>query len=182
MGEGETPLTGTGRRQAETLALAAAPFDSIVSSPASRALDTAAPVAVRQGLDIAVVDDLAEFHFGEWEGLTVDEIRSADPNGFRRVFEEGLDEPRGVTGETFAATGERIAMATADLAANGSGTIGVFTHGGATRAYVAGLLGIPFTNREVLPVQRNTAHAEIISGDGGPRLSSYNVASNVEKS
>jgi len=180
-GRGETPLTEKGRRQAEALALAAAPFDSIVSSPASRALDTAMPVAMRQGLDIAVVDDLAEFYFGEWEGLTVDEIRSADPDGFRRILEDGFDEPRGVTGETFATTGERIATATADLAENGSGTIGVFTHGGATRAYVAGLLGIPFVNREVFPVQRNTAHAEIISGDGGPRLSSYNVASSVEK-
>jgi broad specificity phosphatase PhoE len=178
-GRGETPLTEEGRRQAAALARATGPLDAIVSSPSSRALDTATPVAVRQGLDVAIVDDLAEFDFGEWEGLTVDEIRSADPNGFRRIFRDGFDEPRGSTGETFAATGNRIAHAAADIADGGTGTIGVFTHGGATRAYVVGMLGIPFAAREVLPVPRNTAHSEIISGDGGFRLSSYNVASHL---
>ena len=179
-GRGETPLTEAGRRQAEALAMEAAPFDSIVSSPASRAFDTATPVAARQGLDIDVIDDLAEFHFGEWEGLTADEIRSTDPDGFRRVFQEGIDEPRGVGGETFATTGKRIASVAADLVANGAGTIGVFTHGGATRAYVADMLGISFADREVLPVQRNTAHTEVIAVDGALRLSSYNVASQLE--
>ncbi len=178
-GRGETPLTEEGRRQAAALALVMGPLDAIVSSPSSRALDTATAVAVRQGLEVTIVDDLAEFDFGEWEGLTVNEIRSTDPNGFRRVFREGIDEPRGRTGETFVGTGRRIAHAAADLAAGGTGTIGVFTHGGATRAHVAGMLDIPFAAREVLPVQRNTAHSEIISGEGGFRLSSYNVASHL---
>jgi probable phosphoglycerate mutase len=178
-GRGETPLTEKGRRQAAELARETGPLDAIVSSPSSRALDTAAAVAARQGLDVTVVDDLAEFYFGEWEGLTVDEIRSTDPQGFRRIFEEGVDEPRGRTGETFAGAGTRMARAAADLAAAGSGTIGVFTHGGATRAYVSGMLGIPFAEREVLPIQRNTAHSEIISGEEGPRLASYNVAAHL---
>jgi probable phosphoglycerate mutase len=178
-GRGETPLTEEGRRQAAALARVMGPLDAIVSSPSSRALDTATPVAVRQGLDVAIVDDLAEFDFGEWEGLTVDEIRSVDPNGFQRIFRDGFDEPRGSTGETFAATGNRIAHAAAGIANGGTGTIGVFTHGGATRAYVAGMLGIPFVGRDVLPVPRNTAHSEIISSDGGFRLSSYNVASHL---
>ncbi len=178
-GRGETPLTDEGRRQAEALARAMGPLDAIFSSPSSRAVDTATAVALRQGLKVGIVDDLAEFDFGDWEGRTVDEIRSSDPYGFRRIHEEGIDEPRGRTGETFAGTGKRIAHAAADLAAGGTGTIGVFTHGGATRAYVAGMLGIPFADREVLPVPRNTAHAEIISREGNPRLSSYNVASHL---
>ena len=62
---------------------------------------------------------------------------------------------------------------------NGSGTVGVFTHGGVTRAYVAGLLGIPFANRDVFPIPRNTAHCEIIYAADGPRMSSYNVASHL---
>ena len=184
-GRGETPLTEEGRSQAAALARVAAPLDSIVSSPSSRAIDTATPVAERQGLEIAVVADLAEFDFGEWEGLTVDEIVSSDPDGFRRAFQDGLDEPRGRTGETFAGGGERIAQTTAGIAAGDvgdvgdAGTIGVFTHGGVMRAYVAGLLGIPFADREVLPVPRNTAHIEIISGETGPRVSSYNVAAHL---
>ncbi|MEA3503374.1 MAG: histidine phosphatase family protein [Actinomycetota bacterium] len=179
-GRGETSLTDEGYRQAAALGRAMGPLDAIVSSPSSRAIDTATAVATRQGLGITIVDDLAEFDFGGWEGLTVAEIRSTDPNGFRRIHEEGFDEPRGRTGETFSGTGGRIALAAADLAAGGTGTIGVFTHGGATRAYVAGMLGIPFADREVLPVPRNTAYSEVISGDGGPRLSSYNVAGHLK--
>ncbi len=179
-GRGETPLTEEGRRQAAALAQAMGPLDAIISSPSSRAFDTAAAVAVRQGLDVTIVDDLAEFDFGAWEGLTVDEIRATDPSAFRRIFHDGLDEPRGSKGESFADGGNRIAHAAVGLAAGGTGTIGVFTHGGVTRAYVAGLLGIPFAGRDVLPVPRNTAHSEIIFGEGGARLSSYNVASHLE--
>ncbi len=179
-GRGETPLTEEGRRQAAALALAAAPLNGIFSSPSSRALDTAAPVAAQQGLEIIIVNDLAEFDFGSWEGLTVDEIRSADRDGFRRIFHDGIDEARGGTGESFADGGSRIARTVDRLAEGSAGTIGVFTHGGVTRAYVAAMLGIPFVDRDLLPVQRNTAHAEIISSEGTSRLSSYNVAAHLE--
>jgi broad specificity phosphatase PhoE len=178
-GRGETPLTEAGRRQAAALADVGTSFDAIVSSPSSRARETAAAAAARNGATLQVMDDLAELHFGEWEGLTGPEAKAADPDAFRRIFEEGLDEPRGTTGESFAAAGNRFGEAATAIAANGSGLVGVFTHGGVTRAYIAGLLGIPFEKRDVLPIQRNTAHSEIIYGGSGPRISSYNVAAHL---
>lgn len=178
-GRGETPLTEAGRRQAAALADVGTPFDAIVSSPSSRARETAAAAAARNGATLQVVDDLAELHFGEWEGLTGPEAKAADPDAFRRIFEEGRDEPRGTTGESFAAAGNRFGEAATAIAANGSGLVGVFTHGGVTRAYIAGLLGIPFEKRDVVPIQRNTAHSEIIYGSSGPRISSYNVAAHL---
>lgn len=178
-GRGETPLTAAGRRQAAALADVGTSFDEIVSSPSSRAQETAAAAAARNGAMLQVVDDLAELHFGAWEGLTGPEAKAADPDAFRRIFEEGRDEPRGRTGESFAAAGDRFGEAATAIAADGRGLVGVFTHGGVTRAYVAGLLGIPFEKRDVLPIQRNTAHSEIIYGASGPRISSYNVAAHL---
>lgn len=178
-GRGETPLTEAGRLQAAALADVGTPFDAIVSSPSSRARETAAPAAATSGARVRIVDDLVEFHFGEWEGLTGLEARAADPDAFRRIYDEGRDEPRGNTGESFAAAGSRFGAAANAIATSGGGLIGVFTHGGVTRAYVAGLLGIPFSNRDVLPIQRNTAHSEIIYGGSGPRVSSYNVAAHL---
>ncbi len=178
-GRGETALTDAGRHQADALAEVGTSFDGIVSSPSSRARDTAAAAAAKNDAVVQIVDDLVELHFGEWEGLTGPEAQAADPEAFRRIFEEGHDEPRGTTGESFAAATSRFSEAVTAIAASGSGLVGVFTHGGVTRAYVAGLLGIPFSNRDVFPIQRNTAHSEIIYGDSGPRISSYNVAAHL---
>lgn len=178
-GQTETPLTDEGRRQAERLAESAAPVDAIVSSPLSRTRETAAPLAVREGLNVAVVDGFAEFYFGDWEGLTASEIRDRFPDEYQRIHVDGNDEPRGGGGETFAAVGRRMAAAAEEVASNGAGTVGVFTHGGATRAYAAHLLGVPFANRDLLPVPRNTAHMEVIWTGGAGRLSSYNVAAHL---
>jgi broad specificity phosphatase PhoE len=178
-GRGETRLTEAGRRQAATLATVGASYDAIVSSPSSRAVETATPVAAGTGVAVQVIDDLAELHFGEWEGLTGSEARAADPEAFSRIFDDGRDEPRGRTGESFAEAGRRFGRAAAAIASNGPGTVGVFTHGGVTRAYVTGLLGIPFSKREGLPILRNTAHSEIIFDASGPRVSSYNVAAHL---
>jgi len=174
-GRGETPLTSKGREQARALAASVRPFDALVSSPLSRALDTAKPVAEVQGDEIEVRDDLIEISFGTWEGLTPDQIRREDPELFERVFVDGIDEPKGTTGESFAGAGERLAGAVIDIASSKEGNVGVFTHGGVTRAFVAGLLDLPFSKRDVLPVPRNTSVTEIIVGGKGPQVSSYNV-------
>ena len=154
-------------------------LDAVAASPSGRAQQTATPVAERNGLPIQTVDDLVELHFGEGEGLTGAEARAEDPETFHRIFAEGRDEPRGRTGERFVDAGERFAAAADALAQNENGTVGVFTHGGVMRAYVAGMLGIPFAVRDVIPIPRNTAHCEIIYAADGPRVSSYNVATHL---
>jgi broad specificity phosphatase PhoE len=178
-GRGETPLSDEGRRQAAKLSDIAAPFDAIVSSPLGRARETAAPVAAKQGREVVIANGFAEFDFGEWEGLSVTEILARDPETFRHIHIDGNDEPRGRVGETFGEVGERMAAAAEQVVSNGDGSVGVFTHGGATRAYAALLLGIPFAERDLLPVQRNTAHMELIWTGGEARLSAYNVAAHL---
>ena len=178
-GRGESPLSPDGRRQAAALADTGMAFDAVVASPSGRAQETARAVAAGNGVAIQTVDGLVELHFGEWEGLTGAEAQADDPEAFHRIFAEGHDEPRGRTGERFADAGERFSEAAAGIAETESGTVGVFTHGGVMRSYVASMLGIPFANRDVFPIPRNTAHCEIIYAAGGPRMSSYNVATHL---
>ena len=181
-GRGETPLTATGRRQAADLADEAVALDVIAASPLSRARDTAEPVAAVQGKEVAIIDGLAEIHFGEWEGMTVDEVQAADPEAFDRIFRSGIDEARGATGETFGEAGLRFAAAVDEITSDGDGTaIGLFTHGGVARAYIASLLGVSFADRHALPVLRNTAHAEVTIAPRRAQVVSYNVAPHLER-
>ena len=71
-------LTPVGERQARALAeaLAARTFAAVLSSPRRRAVET----AELAGLRITDIDgDLAEWHYGEYEGLTTVQIREIRP-------------------------------------------------------------------------------------------------------
>ena len=72
-------LSSEGRRQAEAarLALAGEPFDRLVASPLSRAWQTATVLSPNQAIELE--EDFREVNFGEWEGLTREEIIARDP-------------------------------------------------------------------------------------------------------
>ena len=66
-------------------------FDSIHSSPLSRAYDTAKAIAVRFGVaesDIVKADALLEGHFGVFEDLTYKEIMNNFPNEYKMWRED----------------------------------------------------------------------------------------------
>jgi broad specificity phosphatase PhoE len=73
-------LSERGRGEAEWAAerLAKAKIAAIYASPLERAQETAGIVGRRLDLPVTVRGDLAELDFGEWTGLTFDEIRK-DP-------------------------------------------------------------------------------------------------------
>lgn len=70
-GRSEVPLNDEGRQMANELAeaLSIRPISRILSSPLSRCVDTAAPLARALGLDIETDARLLEFDFGAYEGL-----------------------------------------------------------------------------------------------------------------
>jgi probable phosphoglycerate mutase len=78
-GRTDVPLTETGRAQAIALGvrLAGHPFDLVLTSPLSRAADTAALAGFG---DRAIVDpDLREWDYGAFEGRLTTEIRADYP-------------------------------------------------------------------------------------------------------
>ncbi len=178
-GRRESPLSPEGTRQAGRLAHLLPPVDAIFTSPLERARTTAETIAAVRELPVAVVDDLVEMDFGRWEDRTPDEVRREDPAGYRAVYVDGVDAPRGGHGETFAEAAARIGATVADIARR-CRRPAVVGHGGAFRAYAADLVGLPFPRRDAMALMRNTAMSTVRFGDAGPVLAGYNVAPHLE--
>lgn len=80
-GRYDAPLIEEGRRQAREAngSLNGIPFDVVISSPLSRALETAEIIAGVRREDIVVEDGCTERSFGEMEGLTPAQVRERLP-------------------------------------------------------------------------------------------------------
>jgi uncharacterized phosphatase len=81
-GSTDIPLNDTGRAQARTTGslLARREWDAIITSPLSRAVETAAIIAERVGLPApTTLDAIVERNYGEAEGLSDPEIRARFP-------------------------------------------------------------------------------------------------------
>jgi probable phosphoglycerate mutase len=78
-GRTDLPLTETGRQQGEALAkmIADRRFESVLTSPLLRSRATCELAGL--GDQAAVEPDLAEWDYGEFEGLTTNEIRQRIP-------------------------------------------------------------------------------------------------------
>ncbi|WP_435280372.1 bifunctional RNase H/acid phosphatase [Streptomyces koelreuteriae] len=159
---GETPLTpqkrfsgsgGTdpslsdvGREQAERAAALLArrgTIQAVVSSPLARTRETAGIVADRLGLDVSIEDGLRETDFGDWEGLTFAEVRERHPDDLNAWLASPDVEPTG-GGESFAATGTRLAATRDKLVAAYAGrTVLLVTHVTPIKTLVRLALGAP---------------------------------------
>jgi broad specificity phosphatase PhoE len=127
-GHSDTPLNDTGRAQALALAetLDGAELDAVYSSDLARALDTAQVVAERKGLEVNVLPELRERHFGTWEGLTDREILERFPDAKSGSWGDG---------ETKDEMRERVLAALRRIAGeHPAGRVLVVTHGGPVRA------------------------------------------------
>ena len=71
-------LSQTGIKQAECAAkrFENIEIDKIYCSPLKRAMATAKPIAKAKKLDIIPEENFREIHFGEWEGMTVPELKA----------------------------------------------------------------------------------------------------------
>jgi broad specificity phosphatase PhoE len=86
-GHADVPLNATGLRQAEATGRRIAAEwrpAAIYSSPLSRATKTAEAIAHPFGLLVQPVPDLIDLHFGEWQGLTPDEVSRRWPEEYAR--------------------------------------------------------------------------------------------------
>ena len=134
-GTTDIPLTANGRRVAERLrpVLARQAFALVLVSPMQRARETCELAGLG---NVAVVDtDLGEWNYGEYEGLTPEQIRATSPGWL--IFRDGC--PGGETPEQVGARADRaIARARAV-----EGHVAIFAHGHLLRVLVARWLGLP---------------------------------------
>lgn len=127
-GHTDVPLNNRGREQARALAeeLHDEPLDAVYASDLLRAHETARIVAERKGLDVIVLPELRERHFGTWEGLTDTEVLERYPQA-ARAGSWGDGETREELSRRILPALERIAESHPD------GRVLVVAHGGPLR-------------------------------------------------
>jgi broad specificity phosphatase PhoE len=143
---GRTPgvgLSERGRMQAECVAggLGQSGIAALYASPLQRTRETAQIVAARLSLPVAYREDLIELDFGEWTGLTFDEVR-------RDERWQAWSRHRGIAalpgGETMRAVQQRIVDALLELHANHRHqSVLIVSHGDVIRAALLFALGMP---------------------------------------
>jgi broad specificity phosphatase PhoE len=125
----DIPLTEHGRQEAVVLrdALAERSFARVLSSPLQRALETCRLAG--PGDHMEVTDDLVEWDYGEYEGITTAEIRERRPGW--NLWRDGCPG-----GETAADVGRRVDRVIASLAGL-DGDAALFAHGHVLRVLTA---------------------------------------------
>jgi len=120
-GRTDLPLTEHGREAAAALApaLAGRSFAAVLLSPSKRARETCELMGLA---DVAQTrEDLLEWDYGEYDGLTTPEIREQRPDW--NLWRDGCPG-----GEAAQAVGARADRVIAELTAAG-GDVAVFSHG-----------------------------------------------------
>jgi broad specificity phosphatase PhoE len=139
-GHADTPLNTAGRRQARELAtiLRSDGLSAVYTSPLRRASETATIVAAELGLEARELEALREIDVGDWQGLTVDEVRAQFPEQVAAAWHSGW--PGGETHDELSA---RVLPALLDLGRRHAGTrvLGV-THAGPIRVALATAAGL----------------------------------------
>jgi glucosyl-3-phosphoglycerate phosphatase len=182
-GQTDIPLDDTGVAQAARAAkvLARLHPNRIHSSDLSRARVTADALAALTGLSVVEDVDLRETYAGQWQGLTRTELEERFGDDLQQWAAGAEIRPGG--GETRGEVAERmVASVTRGLDGMASGeTLVVATHGGAARAAIGALLGLPIEHWAALGVLANCAWSvleENTSGHGPTwRLQEYNAGS-----
>ena len=161
-GHQDSPLTRIGEWQAETVArfvklLRLKPIDTLISSPLGRAHHSARIIAHELGHpveSIKVDDRLLEVAFGNWEGLTREEIAERHPDELKaRQNDRWRHAPPGA--ESYADAAARVAdwLAEQDEAR----TILAVTHAGICRVLRHVYGGMP----EADAVARTIDHLDV---------------------
>ncbi|MGD1994098.1 MAG: histidine phosphatase family protein [Anaerolineae bacterium] len=144
-GQADVPLDTTGRWQARVTGNYVAdrwPLAAVYSSPLLRSCQTAEAIASAQGLAAQPLDGLLDMSFGEWEGLTITEVKDRWPALARAWYEEPhtVEFP---SGESLSVVRERSTAALDAVAVRHEGeTIALVAHAVVNRVLLCAVLGI----------------------------------------
>ena len=147
-GTTDLPLTARGKQDARVLgdSLREKHFALVVTSPLTRARQTCDLAGLASSAEVD--PDLAEWNYGEYEGLTTAEIHKSRPGW--NVFRDGCPG-----GESPAEVGARADRALKRLRSV-AGDVCVFSHGHFLRVFAARWLGLDPTQGRCFLLQTGT--------------------------
>ena len=136
-------LSQTGIKQAECAAkrFENIEIDKIYCSPLKRAMATAKPIAEAKKLDIIPEENFREIYFGEWEGMTVPELKAKYGDTYMNFIKNPhlYDFP----GEgNISNVINRLKPSLDRIIENESGNILIVSHGGIIRLMIMYIMGL----------------------------------------
>ncbi len=128
-GRTDVPLTDSGRERARELGarLGGLEFALVLVSPLERARETARLAGFGDACQVR--EDLLEWDYGDYEGITTAEIREERPDWY--LWSDGV--PNGETADEVAARCDRVI----EEILGADGDVAVFAHGHVLRALAA---------------------------------------------
>jgi broad specificity phosphatase PhoE len=153
----DVPLDEVGHEQARAVAdlLGAETIDAVYASPLSRALDTARPLAERQGAPLRVREELKEIDYGRYQGR----LKADGPLRLRQ--EHLFDAMPG--GESLHDVFRRVERVHAELVPELSAgrTVAAVGHFWSLRMLVGVLSGVPFEELFARSVESTPANGSV---------------------
>ena len=143
-GQIDIELDDTGLKQAELLAeyLDQRELEAVYSSPLKRAVQTAEAIARRHGLAVEITPGLNDIDFGEWQGLSLQEVRSR----FSEPFAAWVSEPHRVripSGESLDDVRQRALTLVNQVVEKHEGkVIALVSHRVVNKVLICALLGL----------------------------------------
>ena len=171
-GATDVPLSESGRRQLARVgrALADTPVDVIYTSALRRTVEGARIIA--PDVPARAIASFNEVHFGEWEGLTREEIAARDPERYGQ-WRRALDDFRYPGGEAVAAFRARVVHAWRGLLPATPAHALVVAHKGVIASIIAEMLGLPPAQRAAWPIDLASIHV-LEAADGRWRAAVVN--------
>lgn len=168
LGQADMALTTLGRAQAVNWRqeLADIPFRRIYCSDLSRSHETACIIAEGRSAPVQPLPKLREINMGAWDGLAIDEVRSAYAGEYEK---RGSDMVyyRPPAGECFADVAARVIPLFEEIVRNRSGNLLIVGHAGVNRVILCHVLGMPLEN--LLRLRQDYACLNVIDC-GGERM------------
>jgi broad specificity phosphatase PhoE len=164
----DLPLTPEGERQARAAGerIAGRAFTAVLASPRQRARHT----AELAGLTVTeVTEDLAEWNYGDYEGITTPQIRAGRPGW--SLWADGC--PGGESPEQVGARLDRVLVRARELLAGGD--VALIGHGHCLRVAGARWIGLPPAGGGLLKLDTATYSALGFEHDSDPVLATWNA-------
>jgi probable phosphoglycerate mutase len=161
-GPADPELSDEGWRQAGALGawLADEAVDVVVASPLRRARETAQPLATLHGLEVEVVEGLAEFdRHAPWY-VPIEELQAADDPRWHAMVRGEWDLDPDEFQARVVATVEGL------IEAHAGRTVAAVCHGGTINAFLSALLGL---DRLMFFVPAYTSISRVRASRGGQR-------------
>jgi alpha-ribazole phosphatase/probable phosphoglycerate mutase len=142
-GQVDDPLSEKGWAEMRSAVDGISSWDCIVHSPLSRCAEFAAELAGQMNIPLIQDDRLKEIGFGEWEGLTGNQIRARDEHALTRFYLDPVNnQPEGA--ERLREFYLRVTTAWEELRASSDYDHPlIIAHAGVIRAIVAHVLKAP---------------------------------------